>query len=158
MLAYEALNMGLLQNYAGGVRPARLNIFGLEAKTVAMDLPGGWHYTDQWFGKLAGGGRELAVRNGTIGYIRLYAGGTHLPTVADLGLNESQVIEFLIKSIQARPDTRLNQKMVFTADPWSYLYQPTDFVKELDLVTGRETISNSGRVVFTHCFHISPIK
>ncbi len=150
--------MGLLQNYAGGVRPARLHIFGLEAKTVAMDLPGGWHYTDEWLGKTTGGGRELVVRNGTIGYVRLYAGGTHLPTVADLGLNESQVIEFLIKSIQARPDTRLNQKMSFDSNLWSYLYQPTDFVKELDLTSGRETIKYSNRVVFTHCFQISPIK
>lgn len=159
MNAHQALNVGLLQNYAGSIAPQNLSILGLEAKTVESNLTEDWVYTDQWFGSLQGGGRELVFNQKTQeSSIRLYAGGTVSKAVASAGLEKKDVISFLVRSIQALPTTRLTTPEDFQDGPWHYSYRPSIENQPLGLLAGIETIAHNQVILFQHNFLISPIR
>ena len=142
----SALSTGLLAGYGGQTKFEKVFSGGFELTASHFDN-GEIVYHDEWNN---GGGQEI-VKVGDEIYTRVYAGGS-------IGDN-SEIIPKLIYFIQQLKDrTRLFTDCALVSGDWSYEYKIIDADKNIDVTTGKETISLKGEPVFVHVFVMSPVK
>lgn len=142
----QALTTGLLAGYGGQTKFEKVNRGSFELKSSHYENDG-LIYHDEW---TSGGGQEI-VKVGEDQFTRVYAGGT-----ID---NSPEIIPQLIHFIQTLKDkTRLFADCELAEGDWQYEYKILDTEPNFDLTVSKETIKYQGKIVFVHCFVLSPIK
>lgn len=130
---------------------------GLEFKTVDKLLPGAV-YSDRYANLKTTFGQEVVVA-GDQTIFRIYAGRAIQELLDELGIDENGIIAILQRVIRDFSDKiRLYEPYTFTDGDWTYNYRVIDRDEAVGLVTGKETISYKGTVVFGHNFFIPIIE
>ena len=114
-------------------------------------------YHDEWTN---GGGQEI-VKSGDDIFTRVYAGGiVNTKKLNILGITSENIIENLISRIKELKDrTRLfNDYRAKQINNWDYEYKILDRDLEIGVTVGKESIKYKNRLVFVHCFVLSPVK
>lgn len=142
----QAITAGLLAGYGGQTKFEKVNRGSFELKSSHYENDD-FIYHDEWTN---GGGQEIVkVRENQ--FTRVYAGGT-----ID---NSPEIISQLIHFIQTLKDkTRLFTDCDLVEGDWQYQYKVLDTEPKFNLIVGKETIKHHGKMVFVHCFVLSPIK
>lgn len=120
--------------------------------------------TDQWIASTkVTAGQEIVSVNGRPTFTRIYIGGVIPMQIQEMGLTESQVLEFLEKIIlEHGGSTRLDTDFTYEHGNWSYYYRAERLNDDLKLMKGAERIYYTGKddrkkVVFLHHFMFAPI-
>jgi hypothetical protein len=158
MTPEELISEGLKQNFDGEATYGQVNQGDLTFSTSQLKTEEGHHH-DQWIQSQTTGGLETAkTESGTL--IRSYAGGIVKKEVLnELGVNESQILEFLKKIIVNHSEkVRLYSDFNFRNGDFSYEYKVTEQIPEVSLTLGKETITYKDTIVFVHTFSICNVE
>lgn len=166
MSGEKILTDGLLEGYAGNTKSDDVSrgLFDLKSSIlIPLDsnrrITG--YYIDQWIvGKTVGGGQEIA-QQGYEKTTRVYAGGTlPIEELERIGLTPKDVTGYLKRKItELGEKTRLGERCLPEPDgDWQYEYQILDFIPEIELNIGLETIHYKGGLVFAHGVLKSPVE
>jgi len=152
----QVLTTGLIAGYGGKTEFTKVNRGGFELESSHFQ-DGEIIYHDEWTNN---GGQELVTVNGE-SFTRLYGGGVTNPEILkSLNIIEKDVANNLKERIIELGDkTRLfSDFKAETKNNWDYEYIILDRNEEINVTTGKETISFKNQPVFIHVFILSPIK
>lgn len=152
----KGLTYGLVAGYGGKTEFNKTNRAGFAIKSSHFESEE-IIYHDEWTNN---GGQELITVNGE-SFTRLYGGGvTNSEILQSLNISEDDVINNLKERIVEFGDkTRLfSDFKTETKNNWDYEYKILDKNEEIEVTTGKETISYKNQPVFIHVFILSPIK
>lgn len=152
----QALTTGLINGYGGKTEFAKINRAGFEMDSSHFQNEE-IIYHDEWTNN---GGQELIKVDNEL-FTRVYAGGAVDENIRQsLDIKEHQISNNLRTSIIEFGDkTRLFSNFKGkTVDNWDYEYQIIDHNSEINVTTGKETMSINGHTIFIHVFVLSPIK
>ncbi len=152
----QAVTIGLIAGYGGKTEFTKINRGGFSLSVSHLQKDN-LTYHDEWTNN---GGQEITKIDQEL-FTRVYAGGVaSSETLSRLNIAEEDVIKNLISRISKLGDkTRLFEN--FTADPkdnWGYEYKILDNNNDIQVTTGKETITYKNEIVFIHVFVLSPIK
>src|SRR5258708_5930376 len=161
MAASESLlSTGLKKGFAGETQFQTTQRAGFSLQSSHLEESGNT-YHDEWAkADRITGGQEL-VKVGEKIYTRVYAGGTiSIEAMEKLGITKKDVMEFLIKCLNAFAEsTRLHENFgPHREGNWLYQYKVLEKNDAIPMTTGREEIAYQGQMVFVHAFVMCPVE
>jgi len=159
MIIENLLSEGLAAGFGGDTNTQDVNRGGFELQSSHYISPEGGIYHDEWAADRAGGGQELADKDGQR-FTRVYAGGTIAEDeLAKIGITKGDIMGYLKERLTQDGDKiRLSTNFGAEHGDWSYSYKVTDKDDEIPMTTGTEIISYKGRKVFKHVFIMCPVE
>lgn len=143
-------------------RPATINSFPTKIINV-NDYPKDITYLDQRTkGEQLVSGQELVEVGGKKFARNYYGGFSPKEDLQRLGVNQEQILEYLIEIIDQMPSTRLDTNCSSKReDGFEYTYKvlvDDDLVKRIPLTISQEIIKYKGRIVYSMGFSMGPLK